>query len=48
MNEISVLFCRKDSIYKTLNIDVWDKDRDARNFDSENVIIAHPPCWSWG
>jgi len=45
---ISALFVRKDSIYKNLGIDCWDIDRNALNFSSSNVIIAHPPCRAWG
>jgi hypothetical protein len=46
---ISVLFCRKDSIYKSLkNCDVWDIDRDARKWHGGNPVVAHPPCRAWG
>lgn len=45
---ISVLFARQDSIYKTLGLDVWDIDRDARNWPGGNSVIAHPPCRAWG
>lgn len=46
--QISVLFCRADSIYKTLGLDCWDKERDALNWPGGNAIIAHPPCRAWG
>ena len=45
---ISVLFTRQDSIYKTLDVDVWDIDRDARRFNGTNPVICHPPCRAWG
>lgn len=45
---ISVLFCRKDSIYKELGYDCWDIDRDARGWPGGNSIVAHPPCRAWG
>ena len=45
---VSALFVRDDSIYKQLNIDSWDINRDARNFTGTNVVIAHPPCRAWG
>lgn len=45
---ISVLYVRSDSIYQLLNVDCWDIERDARNFNGNNVIIAHPPCRTWG
>ena len=44
---ITVLFARKDSIYKSMGLDVWDIDRDAMNFDGSNPVIAHPPCRMW-
>jgi len=46
---ISVLFAREDSVYKTMpDLDVWDKQRDARNFTGNNPVVAHPPCRAWG
>lgn len=45
---ISVLFARKDSIYKELCSDVWDIQRNALNWPGGNALIAHPPCRSWG
>lgn len=45
---ITVLFARKTSVYKTLNCDVWDADRDARLWLGKGPIIAHPPCRAWG
>lgn len=49
MNSVAVLFARKDSVYKTLPYcDVFDKERDARNFRGTMPIVAHPPCAQWG
>ena len=45
---ISALFVTKNSIYKELNIDSWDIDRDARLWPGGNPCIAHPPCRAWG
>lgn len=45
---ISALFVRKDSVYKTLEIDCWDIERDAMNWPGGNPIVAHPPCRAWG
>jgi len=48
-NTIAVLFARKDSVYKTLpGCDVWDIERDARNWPGGSPIVAHPPCRAWG
>lgn len=44
----SVLFARRDSVYKELGVDVWDEDRDALNWPGGNPVIAHPPCRAWG
>jgi hypothetical protein len=49
VKQIAVLFARDDSIYKTLpGCDVWDKVRDAVNFQGPSPVIAHPPCRAWG
>lgn len=49
MNQIAVLFARRDSIYKTYEqCDVYDIDRDAKTFKSSFPVIAHPPCRAWG
>jgi hypothetical protein len=43
-----VLFARRDSVYKDLNCDVYDFDRDATTYKGTQAVIAHPPCRSWG
>lgn len=46
---VAVLFARADSNYKQMQgVDVWDAERDARNFKGGMPIIAHPPCRAWG
>jgi len=46
---IAVLFARQDSRYKQLKgYDVYDIDRDARNYNGSHPVIAHPPCRAWG
>lgn len=45
---IPVLFARSDSIYKELGCDVYDIERDARNYAGSLAVIAHPPCRAWG
>jgi hypothetical protein len=46
--KVSVLFARQDSIYKILNVDVWDIERDARLWPGGNSVVCHPPCRAWG
>jgi len=46
---IAVLFARDDSRYKQLEgYDVYDIDRDARNYCKSYPVLAHPPCRAWG
>jgi hypothetical protein len=49
MISVAVLFARADSVYKTIeSADVWDADRDARNWPGGCPVVAHPPCRAWG
>ena len=48
MNEVSVLFTKRNSNYEKLGLDCWSKERDATRFDQDNPVIAHPPCAQWG
>ena len=46
---VAILFARRDSHYKALSgTDVYDIDRDARNYAGELPVVAHPPCRGWG
>lgn len=46
--KIPVLYVRRDSIYKNLpGFDPYDDLRDARTFDGNLPVIAHPPCATW-
>lgn len=49
MSIVTILFARKDSIYKMLpGCDVYDADRDALKWPGGNSLVAHPPCRAWG
>lgn len=46
---IAVLFARADSAYKQFpEFDVYDIDKDAREFCKKMPVLAHPPCRAWG
>jgi len=45
---IAALFVEKNGCYSKLdNIDLWCKDRDARNYLGPYPVVAHPPCNLW-
>ena len=47
--KIAVLFARSDSAYKDdADFDVYDIERDAREFCKKIPVLAHPPCRAWG
>lgn len=49
MPSVAVLFARSDSIYKGFDLaDVYDMERDARNYRGNLPVVAHPPCRAWG
>lgn len=49
MRTVAVLFARQDSIYKSVpGCEVYDIDRDARTFQGDMPVVAHPPCRAWG
>lgn len=46
---IPVLYTRRDSIYKKYPFfDPYDDIRDARTYNGNMPVIAHPPCATWG
>lgn len=46
---IAALYVAKNGCYFGLpNVDPWDAERDARQYDGPHAVIAHPPCERWG
>lgn len=45
---IAALFVANPGCYIGLpDVDPWDKERDARNYDGPYPVVAHPPCQLW-
>lgn len=46
---IAALFVAKGGVYFNLpDVDPWDEKRDARTYDGDWPVVAHPPCERWG
>jgi hypothetical protein len=46
---IAALFVQPDGCYSGCDdIDAWPEHRDARLYDGELPVVAHPPCQLWG
>lgn len=46
---IAALFVQTGGCYIGLDdVDPWDIDRDARLYNGEYPVVAHPPCQLWG
>lgn len=49
MSDVNVLYCDPRGIYSSL-LDkdlLWDEKRDARSYNRNDCIVAHPPCQRW-
>lgn len=47
IDNITVLCCSGNSVYKDIVSDCYDETRDAFSYYGDNPVIAHPPCRSW-
>lgn len=49
MTTIAALYVKKDGAYYGLpDVDPWNQERDARQYDGPWPVVAHPPCQRWG
>ena len=47
--KIAALFVQPEGCHSNLeNVDAWPESRDARLYDLELPVVAHPPCQLWG
>lgn len=47
--KIAALFVQTNGCYFGLpDVDPWDEKRDARLYDMDIPVVAHPPCQRWG
>jgi len=45
---IAALFVYLDGAYAAVEgFDLWDEARDARLYDGDDPVVAHPPCNRW-
>ena len=45
---IAALFVDPRGVYANLpDVELWDKERDARKYAGPHRVIAHPPCSTW-
>lgn len=47
-HEIAALFVETNGRYFGMpHVDPWDIERDARKYDGDLPVVAHPPCFLW-
>lgn len=49
MRKIAALFVHSNGVYSGWPwIELWDENKDARNYQGPYPVVAHPPCNLWG
>ena len=49
MIQVAALFVDSSGCYSGLpDVDAWSIERDARNYNGGDPVVAHPPCQLWG
>jgi hypothetical protein len=49
LRHVAALFVARGGVYYGLSgVDPWDLERDARLYDGNDPVVAHPPCERWG
>lgn len=49
MKKIAAIFVQEGGCYYGLDcVDPWPESRDARKYDGNMPVVAHPPCQLWG
>lgn len=49
MRTVAALYVESNGCYVNLSgVDPWDKHRDARLYQGDRPVVAHPPCQRWG
>lgn len=46
--KVAALYVEPNGVYSGLpGVDLWDEERDAREYPGPHPVVAHPPCTRW-
>jgi hypothetical protein len=46
-SDVTALYVMPDGPYPELVFDWWDEERNAKHYNGNNPVVAHPPCGPW-